>query len=256
LTSSLSNNQFVILIDNENIPFTVEKKNNRIVLGFSNIRTLKFPDKFGENAEVRFQKFMTNEKSKNNGERIITSLINIFKKKYPKRIERLPLVKNENGEYYNPPSFIYNELKGIRLMDFKFEMENYIIFQDSVKTVFLGFTNLEMSIKISDKYKSLALYDPSPKITIGEHNPFNDAVRNYLKNTSYYQLALNRSKFEEPITKKEGYKLEVNYLFNSDFEILEVQIKENALELKTNLKIKDSLANAKKNSIDQNLDNL
>jgi len=251
-----SDKKFIIPINNRNLPFHIEKGENRITLKFSNIQTKNFPDKFGEDAEFRFQIFINNEKSKANGEKMIADLIKIFQKKYPEKIENLPLVKNKNGEYYNSLSEIYNDLKGIQLIDFNFEKENYLIFQDSIKTVLIGFSNSELERKISDQDRKLAFYNPSPQISENGSTRSYEHIKEYFRNTSAYQLALDGTKFEDPITKKEGYELEINYLFNSDFKNLTDKLKKNYNRLQSKLKIKDSLADIKKTSIDQNIDQL
>lgn len=254
--NALPNKQFIIPLGDLNKAFDVKKHSDRIVLSYSNIRTLTFPDKFGEDAEARYEKFLDNKDSQRTGERMIGSFINIFQEKYPYKIENLPLVKNENGEYYNPTAWLSEDLEGIRLLDYNFEKENYVIFQDSIKTIIVGYTNLDLSRKIDQQFREIANYDPDPKIDKGRTNPFKNSVRDYLKNTSSYQLDLAGTKFEDPLTKKIGYELEVNYMFNSDFKVLEEKIIENYYIVNQKIKAKDSLAESKNKAIEKNLQKL
>src|SRR5690606_22373137 len=145
LTSSLPNKKLSIPINNYSFEFNTKKTSNQIVLEYNDIKTLNFIPKFGDNAEKRFLEFIKKDPFE---EELVKNFINLFKIKYPKQIKHLPISKNLQGEYYNNQIRPFSERD---LYNYDFKEENYLIFQDSIKTILIGYTNSENPRKLDRK---------------------------------------------------------------------------------------------------------
>ncbi|WP_243471287.1 hypothetical protein [Winogradskyella sp. MH6] len=245
LSQSLPNKKFVLPIDKYNFEFSVKKKSNKIVLEYNNIKTLVFTPKFGDDAENRYLKFIEKEPIEKNAV-IIKELITLFSNKYSKQLRELPLLKNQKGEYFNNLNGLLSE-RSIQNYDFK--KENYLIFQDSIKTVIVGYTNAEYPEKLSGK----ALEKITYQIKTKEKEPLNpiisiEEVNQYFREfekLSPYKQALKSTDFEDQIYREQGLSLEINYMINSDFELLVKKMQKSNNDFNSKLKEEDRLRKLK-----------
>tara|TARA_R110001599_G_scaffold215998_5_gene414273 strand:+ start:31 stop:984 length:954 start_codon:yes stop_codon:yes gene_type:complete len=256
VSHSIPNKKFTIPLYNYNFDFDVTKKSNRIVLDYNDIRTLVFTPKFGDNAEKRYLDFIKKEPIEKN-EILIKEFIILFKNKYSKQINDLPLLKNQKGEYYNNP----NGISAVRnLHNYGFEKENYLIFQDSIKTVIIGYTNAEYPQKLDKKALEKITYtsETSDRESL---NPIMsvEEIREHFKEfdkLSPYKQALELTDFEEQISRKKGLSFEINYMPNSDFEYLKKRIIKSNKEFNYELRQKDSLRKIKLKKEKSNLNKI
>lgn len=259
LKSSVPNGKFLIPINKYNFEFNIEKYSDRIILEYNQIKTLQFPDKFGKNAERRYSDFIKKDPSE---EILIDDFVKIFKKKYSTQIKELPLLKNKRGEYFNNQPLPWAERT---LRNYDFNQENYLIFQDSIKTVLVGYTILDyprtldnealeaITFKVK-KSNIKSSYEESDK-SIDLYKLLIDEIKEQEKLTPY-QRALQKTSFENPITIKKGFSLEINYIHNSDFAILKKRIDNANQEFNNKLKISDSLLKLKRENESKNLNEI
>lgn len=259
LTSSSPNKKITIPINNYSFEFNIKKSSNKIVLEYNDIKTLIFTNKFGDNAEKRYLDFIKKEPLE---EELIESFINLFKNKYSRQIKQLPISKNLNGEYYNNQIRPWSERD---LFNYGFKEENYLIFQDSIKTVLIGYTNAENPRKLDRKALDLITYsleisnkESDNRESIKSKDLYDLAIdyKKELEKLSPYQQALKNTDFEEQISKSKGISLEINYMHNSDFEFLKNKIYKANKEFNDKLKQKDSLLKIKKNKENRNLNEI
>src|SRR5690606_22984872 len=227
LKSSAPNGKFLLPINKYNFEFNIKKSSNRIILEYNQIKTLQFPDKFGKNAESRYLDFIKKDPFE---EVLIDDFVKIFKNKYSTQIKGLPLLKNKRGEYFNNQPLPYAKRT---LRNYDFNQENYLIFQDSIKTILVGYTILDYprtadnealeSITFTVKKSNIkSSYEESAE-SIDLYKLLKDEIKEQEKLTPY-QRALQRTSFEDQITIKKGFSLEINYINNSDFELLKKRI--------------------------------
>ncbi len=256
LKRSTPNKKFTISLNNYKFDFDITKYSNRIVLDYNDIKTLIFTPKFGEDAEKRYMDFINKEPIEQN-EILIKKFINLFKNKYPKQIEQLPLSKNQIGEYYNNQKGNFTERN---LLNYKFKKENYLIFQDSIKTVIIGYTNAEYPRKLDKKDLELITYTSQISESISRNSMESvENIRNYFKEygkLSPYNQALKLTGFEEQISRKKGLSLEINYMHNLDFEFLTNMIYKANNEFNDKLKQEDSLRKIKQKKENSNLNKI
>src|SRR5690606_31899652 len=143
--------------------------------------------------------------------------------------------------------------------------ENYLIFQDSIKTVLVGYTILDyprtldnealeaITFKVK-KSNIKSSYEESDE-SIDLYNLFIDEIKEQEKLTPY-QRALQKTSFEDQITIKKGFSLELNYINNSDFAVLKQRIDNANQEFNNNLKINDSLLKLKRENESKNLNEI
>jgi len=259
LKSSAPNGKFLLPINKYNFEFNIKKSSNRIILEYNQIKTLQFPDKFGKNAESRYLDFIKKDPFE---EVLIDDFVKIFKNKYSTQIKGLPLLKNKRGEYFNNQPLPYAERT---LRNYDFNQENYLIFQDSIKTILVGYTILDYprtadnealdSITFKVKKSNIkSSYEESAE-SIDLYKLLKDEIKEQEKLTPY-QRALQRTSFEDQITIKKGFSLEINYINNSDFELLKKRIDNANKEFNNNLKIKDSLLKIKHKNESKNLNEI
>jgi hypothetical protein len=244
---SIPNKKFTIPLNNYSFDFDITKKSNRIVLDYNDIRTLVFTPEFGENAEKRYLDFIKKEPIEKN-EILIKDFIYLFKNKYSKQINELPLLKNQKEEYYNNTSGFYIERN---IQNYGFEKENYLIFQDSIKTVIIGYTNAEYPKKLDKKAleKITYTYETSGRKSLSP-------IMSVEEIEELYKELLELTDFEESISRKQGLSFQINYMPNADFEYLKKRIIKSNNEFNYKLRQKDSLRKIKLKKEKNNLNKI
>ena len=264
LSSSSPNKKFTIPIGNYNFDFTVRKESERIILEYNDIKEIVFISTIGEKGlEQKYLKFISRDETEEN---LVRNFIKLFKSKYSKQITGLPILKNQIGEYYNIQWF--SSLSEMSLLNYNFKEQNYLIFQDSQKTVIIGYTNADYPRKLDKKDLDLIFYHTKNKtinsndrqsiksVELFELYDLISELDKESRNLSPYQKALKNTPFGEQIRKKKGLSLEVNYMNNSDFEILKNKILKTNIKFYENQKRKDSIQNIEKNKVKNNITEL
>lgn len=253
LKSSATNRKFILPINKNYFEFDIKKYSNRIILENNQVKTLQFPDKFGENAESRYLDFIKKDPLE---EVLIDDFVKIFNNKYSIKLKELPLLKNKRGEYFNNQSLPWAERT---LRHYDFNEENYLIFQDSIKTVLIGYTLLDYPRTLDRKaLESITFKVRNTKYSHQESKDlaFINKILKEPEKLTPYQRALKRTNFEDQITIKKGFSLEINYINNSDFELLKKRIDNANKEFNNNLKIKDSVLKIKNKNESKNLNEI
>lgn len=259
LKNSLPSKKFEIPINEYKFEFSIEKLSNRIILKYDDITTLIFTPKYGDNSEKRFSNFIKTDYREN---AIIDSFKRIFENNYSNKIDQLPLYKNQLGEYFN--NKIYS--KSNRTLErYGFNQENYMIFQDSMKTVLIGYTNADLPRKLDSGHLKSITYR---KQQSEKNSTFRKSIRtqslydlvveheNELNKLSPYERAIRTTQLDEPITRKKGISLEINYMTNSDFNLLSDKIHLANKNYNNGLRREDSLLILKKIEYNKNLNDL
>tara|TARA_R110002050_G_scaffold273016_1_gene416859 strand:- start:3438 stop:4382 length:945 start_codon:yes stop_codon:yes gene_type:complete len=259
LKSSLPDKKFILPIREYNFEFNLKKESNKIVLEYNDIETLVFMPNLGGNPEKRYLNFLKKDKTEEN---LVNNFIKLFNNKYSKKITELPILKNQLGEYCNINSSNWSDLS---LLKYGFREENYLIFQDSIKTIIIGYTNADNPRKIDRKNLNLLI----PSITktklasadrkLIESKATEELFWNSLKelnDVSTYQKALKQIKLGREIKKEKGLSLEINYMNNSDFEFIKKKIQTNYESYIQNKKEKDSLQKIKENKGKKNINKI
>lgn len=218
----LSNNNFTLNLNNKNSIFEISKKPDRIILHHTKIKEIYLTE-------------LNRKKSKNHlslNEKTISTFINIFKKKYGNPVSILPLKKNNKEEYFNHDYFssFKRENQNKQLVDYGFNKEKYLVFQDSVKVILIGYENYGKII-LSDEE-----FDKLPASLQSSTEGFFDRIYG-----EYHSLK-----------KKFGIDLEINYIENVDFKKLLKKIKKDRIFFKKNKSKKDSINKSTKELINKN----
>lgn len=201
----LSNGNFSLPIDNEILEFTISKETDRIVLRYSDIssHSISSLDDFSS-------KFLLEKNNKK-----IQKFLNLFENKYANNeLKNLPFQKNKDDEYINNLTSvrIVNGIKEKKLIDYNLIESNYIIYQDSIKVVAIGYTKK------------------------GSYITKNDVINSV----------------DGPGYKDFGVTIEINYFHNSDFKQLYFQIEKDFTEFNDALFTQDSLKNIQEMNVNEN----
>tara|TARA_R110001606_G_scaffold398227_1_gene576760 strand:+ start:793 stop:1737 length:945 start_codon:yes stop_codon:yes gene_type:complete len=259
LKSSLPDKKFILPIKEYSFEFNLKKVSNKIVLEYNDIETLVFMPNLGGNPEKRYLKFLEKDKTE---EYLVNNFIKLFNNKYSKKITELPILKNQLGEYSNIYSSTWSDLSFLK---YGFREENYLIFQDSIKTIIIGYTNADNPRKIDEKNLNLLTHSiKKQKLTstdrkLIESKESDELFWNSLKELndfSTYQKALKLYKLGREIKKEKGLSLEINYMNNSDFEFIKKNIQTNYIRFNQNRMEKDSLQKIKENKGRKNINEI
>lgn len=259
LKSSLPDKKFILPIKEYSFEFNLKKVSNKIVLEYNDIETLVFMPNLGGNPEKRYLKFLEKDKTE---EYLVNNFIKLFNNKYSKKITELPILKNQLGEYSNIYSSTWSDLSFLK---YGFREENYLIFQDSIKTIIIGYTNADNPRKIDEKNLNLLTHSiKKQKLTstdrkLIESKESDELFWNSLKELndfSTYQKALKLYKLGKEIKKEKGLSLEINYMNNSDFEFIKKNIQTNYIRFNQNRMEKDSLQKIKENKGRKNINEI
>lgn len=258
LKNSAPNRTFSIPINKYTFAFNISKSSKRIILKYDEVKILKFLPKKGENAETRYLNFIKKDPVE---EDIINEFIDLFRKKYSNEIKELPIIKNQRGEYYNQPMG-----RDIRTLSYYgFIEENYLIFQDSLRTVIIGYSSTDYPQTLDKAaLESITFQKENSNIVSSYEQSFksNDLysmVVEYkieLEKLSPYEQALKSTSLEEQITRKKGISLEINYMINSDFELIRTKTIAVNKDFNQKLREKERLQIIKQQSAKINLDEI
>jgi hypothetical protein len=229
--------KFILSLNDEKCKFNILKKENKIVLS-------------GEFDDSKYIKSLKKTKEYNlyQNEKIILELIEIFKNKYGNFASILPFKKNNKSEYLNAfpkklSNFFSLSLKKVdnrkTLVDYGFKKDRYLVFQDSIKTILVGFTN-RIPTKQFTNFEDAKLQNEQ---NLG--NSFSEK----LSDEEYFKYINQPNKIPD-------FEISINYYHNSDFEIILNKIKKDKYEFDKAKYKHDSIKKANKLKIERNQNNI
>lgn len=174
----------------ENIGFKVSKKDKRILL------TYEFSTKI--RLEMLDKNLSRHWSEKNSN--LINNFINLFEKRYkPILTDSFPYRPSENGTFNHRSGSIIYGVKEKSLYDYGFKKNSYKIFQDSTKTILIG-------------YQSTT---PYPKENFSFERPMSTAAVsleiNYMHNSDFSdlknQIIYDKISFDKALKKYDSLKL-------------------------------------------------
>jgi len=226
---NLYKNKFILPLDNYKADFIISKDSNKIILSHSNV----IEKSINSLNEKKSKQYSDKNKTKK-----ISKFIEIFKNKYGNPKSILPYHKPKKGIYLNVTNGIINEGRK-SLFNFGFKLDSYLIFQDSIKTILLGYKNYDKIISSEQE-----VIDAINRPHKNKEGTLDRIIENALKDSKIQSRNKPFQKF--------GTELEINYMLNTDFNLIINEIiasKANYIKEKNKY---DSILEVKKMKINEN----
>lgn len=185
-------NEFLLPIGSkdENVGFKISKKDNRILLTYEFSTSIRL-----EMLDENLSRHWSEENSN-----VINNFINLFEQRYrPISTDSFPYEPNEYGTFNNRSGNIFYGVKEKNLHDYGFKKNSYKIFQDSTKTILIG-------------YQSKT---PYPKENFSFERPMSTAAVsleiNYMHNSDFSklksQISHDKKSYDRALKKYDSLKL-------------------------------------------------
>lgn len=204
----LTNNRFLLKLNSKNlIDFSVSKGYNNISLNYKRLNTYYDLD------------YNSSKKILDELKNIKEEIIMTYESKYQKiNNTSLPLLTiPRNGEIFNNYSSreIVNGVEKKSLSDYGFEKQYYNFFQDSIKTIAIGYNLIGTITYSTEELKKMANEKPERKSS----NPLKNAL---FDTQSFAERELNS--LERNNNQEYGLDIEIKYFTDSEFKILSKRI--------------------------------
>lgn len=228
--SNLTNGKFILPINKKKIEFSIDKTSDKIILEYDNLKNISV-DKLNKSISEGY----LSEQNKT-----ITEFIEIFKLKYGNPLYR----------------FEYKKLR-----NYGYDKQDYLVFQDSLKSVLIGYENLGTIVMSNDELREEVIAEgKKPKLEEAIKDSKEKKYSNELQRLADLAENTNTGAAEREYSnrlfnlqpKTFGIKLEINYLYNSDFEKLINNIENDKFELQKAEKRRDSIRSLEQQTIEKN----
>lgn len=234
---AIQNGNFILPIGVNNLEFKISQNDDRISLNYSTII---------EYSESQLNRKRSQEIIDKN-EKTISDFISLFDKYEPYFKNDLPFVKNKQNQYLDEQksSMLREKVLDVykpTLSNYGFYEDRYLIFQDSLKIVVVGFSNIgniilsipELTQKI-EKLKSKLKDDRNTDLQL----IFDEATLESRKQGAFS-------------SKNYGIGLEINYFKITDFESLVNKMLSDQQNFHRAVIKSDSIKKSQQNALEEN----
>lgn len=238
---AIQNGNFILPVGVNNLDFKISQHDDRISLNHSTIIEL---------SESRLNRKKSQEIIDKN-EKTISEFISLFDKYEQYFKNDLPFVKNKQNQYLDEQksSMLRESVLDVykpTLSNYGFYEDRYQIFQDSIKTIAIGFSVEGKIVLSADELEQ--------KIDTRKGVKRNNSAIDF--DLTYDEALLESRKQNVFSSERFGIKLEVNYFINSDFEALvQKMILDEQKFMRAKVKA-DSIEKLRQNIIEDNRDKI
>lgn len=245
-SSPFDKGMFTIKLNDNRIDFKVNQRSKQILLTYNNVRKVSTSQ-------------LDNNSSSNllrNNRTTIKNLLKVFKKKYPQEVLNLPFQKSKNSIGYQTTfelgGFRINGIRKKGFKDYGYSRDIYRVFQDSLKTIFIGYT-IQGEIVNSNKDLEKLIKD-SREMANDPNNPW--AFMGEFTAEDAEKELVRRSVSSNHSEVNFGIIIEIRYMHNEDYgELFELIQKEKG-EFENAVLEYNQINHQKNKNIENNLNEL